>query len=164
MVLLPVHKSDARSDTPVDVVLETGAGILTGDRLGAGAVGEQLLQEGEGLAHAARGGEGAEIACPVLGDPAGNVNLWERLGQIYLKVGVALVVLEPGVVGRPESLDKGTLEDEGLGLGVGDYELEVRHPGYHFPDLGGDVVLRAKIGADAVSKACGFAHVEDPVT
>ena len=113
-VLAAVHRADARPDAAVYVVVETGARVVAGYRLGAGPVGEELLQERQGAAYAVGAGEGAEVARAVLGDVPRDVDLRKVLRVVDLDERVALVVLQPGVVGRLVLLDQVALEDKGL--------------------------------------------------
>ena len=80
-------------------------------------------------------GEGAEVARAVLGDVPRDVYLREVLRVVDLDERVALVVLQPGVVGRLVLLDQVALEDDGLRVRLGHDEVEVGDAGDHVADL-----------------------------
>ena len=114
-VVLFAGVARAGGHAAVDVVLQAGACVFAGDVLGAGAVGEEPFHQVHGLAHGARGGEGSEIAGPVLEHPPGDVHPWELLAKVNLEIRVGLVVFQPGVVAGLVPLDEGILQDQGLG-------------------------------------------------
>ena len=126
--------------TPVYIKLQAGTWVGARDYLGTGPVGKQLLEEVQGLPYAARGGEGAEVAGPVLGDPSSDVYLGEVLCQVYLEEWIALVVLEPGVVAGPDFLIRVHSRIRASASEFGHYVFEVRHLGYHLPDLWAQVL------------------------
>jgi hypothetical protein len=116
VVLLAVYNADAGGDTPVNVILQAWTRVFTGDYFGAGAIGEQLLQQVQRLTHTTCGYKGAEIAGAIVGYLAGNIHLWKFLCQVNLEIWVALVVFESGIIGRAMFLDEGTFQDEGFSL------------------------------------------------
>ena len=157
-----VHHPDTRSDTAMDVVLEAGALVVAGDGLGAGAVGEEFLEQVHRLADGAGAGERAEVACAVGEHPSGEIDLRELLGEVYLDVGIGLVVLEPGVVEGFVLLDEQVLQQQRLLDGLGDDEFEVRDMADHRLDTQLLAVRGLKVGAHAVAEARGLADVQDP--
>ena len=160
-VVAAVRIADARRDAAVDVVLEAGARVRAGDGLGAGAVGEQLLQQREGLPHRARAGEGAKVAGAVVQDAAGEVDLRELLAGVDLDVRVGLVVAEARVEGRAVPLDERVFEDERLALRVRDDELEVVGLLHHAADLGHEAEGRPEVRAQPVAQVGRLADVDE---
>ena len=156
-----VGGADAGSNATVDVVLEAWTLVDAGDRLGARAVGKELLQQVHGLAHRPGAGERAEVASAVMQDAAREVDLRELLAQVDLDVGIRLVVFEAGVEEGAVLLDEQVLEQQGLLDGFRDDVLEVGDPRHHHLDLPLLACGRLKIGADAAAQTGGFAHVED---
>ena len=144
----------------MNVIFQARAGVATSDSLGAGPVGEQLLDEVHGLADAAGRGEGAKITGAILGNLPGNVNPGEFLGEVYFQVGIGLVVLEARVEVGLVTLDKGIFEDQGFRLGIRNDELEIRHAGHHAADFGGLPAGRTEIGAQAVPEYAGLAYIQ----
>ena len=144
-VLAAVHRAYARPDAAVYVVVETGARVVAGYRLGAGPVGEELLEERQGAAYAVGAGEGAEVARAVLGDVPRDVDLGKVLRVVDLDERVALVVLQPGVIRRLVLLDEVALEDDGLRVRLGHDEVEVGDAGDHVADLELEARLRGEV-------------------
>ena len=144
-ILLAAGRADAGRNAAIDVVLQAGAGVVAAYLPGAGAIGEQLLEQGHRLSHGACAGVRAEVAGAVVGDAAGDVDLREVLVEADLEVGVGLVVLEAGVVPGPLGLDEGVFEYERLSLRLGDDELEVGDAGHHLANLRLQVHRRAEV-------------------
>ena len=159
-VLVPVYRADARSYAAVDVEVEARARVVARDGLGAGAVGEQLLQQVERAPHAARAGERPEVARAVVGHLARDVHLRKFLGNVDFDERVALVVFEARIVLGLPLLDEVALQDQRLLLGLRDYELEVLHPAHHVADLGHEVGGAPEVRADAVAQASRLADVQ----
>ena len=124
-VLLPARRAYAGGHTAVDEMLKARPRVVTANLPCARAVGEQLLEQRHGLADGAGAGVWAEVTRAVVGYASGNVDLRKVLVEADLEVGVGLVVLEACVVLGAPGLDERVLENEGLGLGLRDDELEV---------------------------------------
>ena len=138
-VLVLGRRADARPDTTVDVEVEAGARVGAGDVLGAGTVREELLDEVQGASDGAGGCEGAEVSGAALVLPSpGEVDAGELLFQVYLDVGICLVVLEADVVLGFVALDEGVFEDKGLALGIGDYVFVLGDARGQVPTLEGE--------------------------
>ena len=101
-----VQYDGAGRDAAVDVVVEAGARVGAGDRLGAGAPREELLHEVERAAHGAGVGVRPEVARAVLLDAARDVDARPRVCDVDLQVRVVLVVLEADVEERLVALDQ----------------------------------------------------------
>ena len=130
-----VHGADAWPHAPVDEVLQTGPFIGPGYGLGARPVGEQLLQQVHGLAYRARAGEGPEIAGSVCEDSPGEIDLRELFPEVYLDVGIGLVVLEPGVEDGAVLVEGEVLEEQRLLYGLRHDVIEVGDEGDRHLDL-----------------------------
>ena len=76
---LLVNGADAGAVAAVDVVIEARSRVVTGDGLGAGSVGEELLEQVEGTANTAGVGKGAEVARAVLVHAPRDIDLREVL-------------------------------------------------------------------------------------
>ena len=99
-VFLLVDCADAGAYAAVDMEVEAGAGVFSGDGLGTGTIGEELFEQVERAAHAAGVCEWAEIARAVLADAPRDIDLREVFSHIDFDERVTLIVLEAGVVGR----------------------------------------------------------------
>ena len=83
--------------------------------------------------------KGAEVSGAALVLPSpGEVDAGELLLQVYLDVGVCLVVLEADVVLGFVALDEGVFEDKGLALGIGDYVFVLGDARGQVPTLEGE--------------------------
>jgi hypothetical protein len=110
---------DARAEAGLHVVVEAGPRQLAVDLDLAGAdleVGARKVHQPARhvLAH-----EGSEVAMAVVAHPPRELDPRPRLAGGELDVGVGLVVAQQDVEARPQPLDEGVLEDEGLDLGGG---------------------------------------------
>ena len=125
-VLLAVDVADARRLAALDEVVEA-RDPRAPPRLGAlaRAVLEELPEQVERLAHALRRRERPEVGAVRLVPLAGEVHAREVLVQADRDVRVRLVVAQPDVELRPVALDEALLGDQGLGLGLGDQDLDV---------------------------------------
>src|SRR3990170_4615116 len=81
VVLILGAEGGAGADAALDVVVQAGTGVFTGDGLGAGAPGEELLHQVKGAPHGAGGGVGAEVAGAIVRDTAGGVHAGALLAQ-----------------------------------------------------------------------------------
>ena len=114
----------AGSDAAADVVLEAGSRVGAGDFLVAGAPGEEFFDEVERGADRFGGGVGAEVACAVVLDAAGDGDAWPGGVDIDLEVGIVLVVLEADVEEGLVALDEGGLEVQRVLFGAGGDDFE----------------------------------------
>ena len=129
----------------------------------AGPEREQASDQVHRLVDARRRRVWPEVAAPVVDELARPLDAREVVAVGDLDVRVALVVLEPDVEARPEALDEVRLQQEGLGDGVGQGDLEVRHPVDDAPDPV-DLAGRRRllpVPPDAVAQALGLADVQD---
>ena len=159
-VVLAAGVPGAGSHAAVDVILQAGAWVVAGDGLGAGTVGEEPLHQVHGLADSVGRCERPEVAGAVLGNPAGDVDAGEVFVEVYLEVGVGLVVLQAGVVAGFVALDKRVFQYQRLRLGAGDDVLEVVDMAHHAARLVGLGGRRAEVGTKAVTKHAGLADVQ----
>ncbi len=156
---------DARALAPLDVIEETGAlqrplAVVDVDR--AGPEREEPADQVHRLVDARCRGIRPEVAAPVVRQLAGPLDPREVVGQGHLDVRVALVVLEPDVEARLETLDEVRLEEERLGHAVDLGDLDVGDPVDDAPD---EVQLARRRGllpvrADPVAQALGLADVQ----
>ena len=120
------HRIDA-PDTgrraALDLVLQAGSGARREHAVGAGAQREGALQGVERPVDRGSRGEGAEILVALLAHAAVLGELRPLGVAADHDVGERLVVAQQHVEARLEALDQVVLEQEGLGLAVGDHEL-----------------------------------------
>ncbi len=159
-VLLGRAVSGARGDAALDVVVEAGAGVGAGDRLGAGAPGEELLHHVERAPHRARRGVWPEVARAVLLDAAGDGDARPVLLHVDLEVGVVLVVLEADVVDGLVALDEGGLQQQRLRLVAGDDVVKCVDLLDERVDAALHAAAGAEVGAHAGAQPAGLADVE----
>ena len=106
--------------------------------------------------------KGAEVSGAALVVPSpGEVDAWELLFQVYLDVGICLVVLEADVVLGLVALDEGVFEDKGLALGIGDDVFVLGDARGQMPTLEGECGGVGEVGADAAAQARGLADVDN---
>ena len=163
-VLFLAGQAGAGSDAAVNVILEAGPRIGPRNPLGAGAVGEQLLDQVHGLADAAGAGEWPEVTGAILVDPSRDVHPGKILGQVHLQVGIGLIVLETDVEVGPVALDERVLKDERLGLGVRDDILEVGQFADHASGLAIQASRGSEVGTQAIPQDRGLADVYHPAS
>ena len=159
-VFLLARQARAGGNAAVNIVFQAGARIPARNRLGAGPIGEQLLNQVHGFANAAGRSKGPEITGAVVGNLPRYVHPGKFFRQVNLKVGVSLVILEAGVEVGLVTLDQRVFQDQRFRLGVRYDELKVGHPGHHPPNLGRVAAGRPEIGAEAVPKHARLAHVQ----
>src|SRR5439155_1690179 len=97
LVRATVDRQHAGAETALDVVLDAGAAAVAEDGVAARAQGKHLADRVERVAHRRRAREGAEVAAPVLDDPARHQHARPRIRDRDLDAHVALVVLQPDV-------------------------------------------------------------------
>ena len=159
-VLLFAAVRGAGGDAAVDVVLQARPRVVAGDRLRAASPGEELLGNIERFSHGAGAGVRAEVAGAVLLHPAGDVDAGPGVAEVYLQVGVVLIVLEPDVVERLMTLHQRRFQVERLLLGVGDDVLEVGDSAAKVAQLRLQAGGRAEVRAHAGAQAGGLADVD----
>ncbi len=120
---------DAGREALLDVVVQAGlelagvdGGLVEVER--AGPHLEEVFDGFEGEVHRLRVRVRPEVLGAVAADGAGGEDAGEAL-VLDADVGVRLVVLEEDVVLRLDLLDEVVLQDQRLGLGVGDDDLDV---------------------------------------
>ena len=157
---------DARALAALDVIqearpLERADAVLDVDR--AGPEREQPADEVHRLVDARRRGVRPEVPAAVVDELARPLDPREVVAERDLDVRVALVVLQPDVEPRAIALDEVGFEEERLGDGVGQRELDVGDAVDDAPD---PVDLAARrlllpVGADAAAQALRLADVHD---
>ena len=162
-VLLFVHRADARPDASVDVEVEAGARIVARDRLRARPVREEFFQKGQSPANAARAGERPEVPGAIALHRPRDVDLREFLRQIDLDERIALVVLEPRVIGRLVLLDEVAFEEEGFLLRLCHDVFEFGDARDHLPDLRRVVRALGEVRTEPVPQLGGLADVKDSI-
>ena len=95
-VFFLARQARAGSNAAVNIVFQAGARIPARNRLGAGPVGEQFLNQVHGFANAAGRSKGPEITGAVVGNLPRYVHPGNLFRQVNLKVGISLVILEAG--------------------------------------------------------------------
>ena len=159
-VLLLLDAADARRRAALDLELQAGPGARREHAVGAGPERKGALQRVERAVDRGGGGEGAEILVAGLARTA-------VLGELR-PVGIAadddigkrLVVAQQHVEARPEALDQVVLEQQRLGLAVGDREFHGRGRRDHAHQPGRQPG-RLRVGGDAAAQRLRLADVED---
>ena len=156
--------ADARRGALLDVVVEArlelaGLDVALGEVERARAELEEVLDGLQDELHVLHVGVGAEVLRAVLFDAARGEDAREAL-VLDADVGVGLVVPEVDVVARLEALDEVVLEDQRLGLGVGDDDLDVLDLGDEDaqPLVGGTRLL--EVAPHAAAEVLRLADVE----
>ena len=153
-VLVRRDRADARAQAGVHVVPEAGA---LGE-LPAGPEPERLAEALEEMVALEPRDERAVVGAPLALLPRDHE---PRVGLVRAEdVGVGLGVLEDDVVPGPVPLDQGVLEDQGLDLGRGHDEVEVRDVADERGRLGVEVAP-GEVGRDPPPQVLGLAHVDD---
>ena len=151
---------DAGRGAALDLVQHAGARAALIDAVGTGAHQEGFLQRIEGLVHGTHGGEGAEIIALHLVGAAMLGQLRRRMVAADQDIGKALVVAQQHIIARLEALDQIGLEQQRLGLGLGDDEFH--RPGQR--DHQGDAIgMAAAIGiiGNAILQIARLADIQD---
>ena len=125
-VLGLVDAADAGRRAALDLVLQAGPGAGREHAVRAGAQREGALQRVERAVDRGGRGEGAEILVARVAHAAVLGELRPFGVAADDDVGERLVVAQQHVEARPEALDQVVLEQQGLGLAVGDRELHGR--------------------------------------
>ena len=160
-IVFPAGQTGAGGHAAVNIILQAGAGVMTGDNLGTRTVGKQFLDQIHCLADAAGGSEGSEIAGAVLGHLPGDVNPGEILGKVNLQVGIGLVILEASIEVGLVSLNEGVFQDQGFRLSVGDDKLKIRQLGNHLTNLGRKAGRGAEVSPEPVAQNTGLANIQN---
>src|SRR5262245_20710187 len=122
---------------------------------------EFAVDQRDGLVRQRRGQVRAVIGRVVLFYSAGFEDAREVLVNRQLQMRVGLVILEHHVVARLVALDQVRFEDQRLGLGVGDDELEVNNARDQLLRLGVHHARVLKILAHPVAQVLRLADIED---
>jgi len=149
---------DAGAATEADVVVQ--ARPVAGGELVVGTAPQAVGLPGglDDRLQAALVGEGAEDRRALLG-VAGGLDAGELVvGQLDQRVG--LVVFQADVVAGPVALDEVRLQQERLGLRVGDRDIDGVGLGDHPADA---LAAGVRVGADPVPDVDGLPDVEDPL-
>ena len=117
-------QADAGRRAAPDLVLQARAAAVGEEAVAAVADAEQLLQLVERVAHRAGIGERTEVALPGAARPAVEGEAREAMLVAQLDVGKALVIAQDDVEARLVRLDEVVLEQQRLGLRVGDRDLD----------------------------------------
>ena len=117
----------------------------------AGAVGEQAVEELEGLAQGLGAGVGAEVKRTVFEDAAGGGDAGVGLLHGHFQVEVLLVVAVGDIEARAVFLDEVVFQDQRLDFGVGHDDVEVGDAGHEGASLVG-VVAAAEVAANAAAQ------------
>ena len=164
-------RPDAGRRAALDLVLQAGPRAGREHAVRAGAQREGALQRVERAVDRGGRGERAEILVARLARAAVLGELRPFGVAADDDVGERLVVAQQHVEARPEALDQVVLEQQGLGLAVGDHELHAagvrHHP--HEPVLepgrlgvGGHAAAQRARLADIEHLAVGGDHAIDP--
>ena len=121
-----VNDPDTRGQAQLDVVVQTGSQILTGNRSVACQIGEDLPQDIQGLVHGPYTCIGSVITAAVVDHATGHSDLRKGVRPVNPDIWISFVVFEPHVVFRLVPLDQIHLENQGLELGIDDDPLYVR--------------------------------------
>ena len=159
-VLSTVGLASAGGDATLDVVLKTRAVVVTGDLLGAGAVGEELLQQVKRTTHRSGRRIRTEVARTVIVMPPGEIDAREFVCQVDLDVWVRLVILQMGVVTRHVFLDERVLKQQRLALRLHDDVLKVADSLDQVTRLAVQPRWVSEVRAQSVTQADRFTHVE----
>src|SRR5690606_8296001 len=151
-VSLPADQPHARSRAAPELVFHAGSRTPAKEAVRAIAKREDLLDDPEHLAHGARRAVRAEVEVAVLLVATDHPQPRPGLREGDLDADVGLVVLQPDVVDRPMLLDEVVLEDESLGLGLGDQAVDVANPIDKETHEHARVGALSEIGADSAAK------------
>ena len=161
-VVGPVDEPHARSAAAIDLILEAGPGTVAEERIRALPDAEQLVDEGDGLAHGPGVRVGTEV--PDARAPRSAVKDEAGKGRLLREMDprIALVVAQDDVVARPVLLDQVVLEEQRFGLGMGDGHFHRGGARQESPPL---LVPRTtpQPGGEAPSEVARLADVEDPL-
>ncbi len=127
-VLFAVHLADTRRVTQLDVVIQAGALILSGNVAVTGQVRESLAQNIERFPHRPRCRVRPKIAAAILLHAPRKFHFREIVGPAHGDVRVALIVLEPDVEMRSVLLDQ-------VIFGVQRRDLAGQHEKFNVRDL-----------------------------
>ncbi len=141
--------------------LEAGPRPAAVERLLARADAEDAVDHRRRAPAQPGGNVGPAVGVAVLGHPPHHVDPRVLLGQGQLQVGVVLVVAEEDVEARLVALDEVVLEGQGLDLGIGEDEVQVRDLRDHVAALRVHRPAGLEVGAHAVAQHARLAHVED---
>ena len=158
-VLLPGYQVDAGSRAAFNLVLEARARSIPEIAVAALANEEQFLQLVQRLANGTCTRVRAEITALALARTAVKLQARKLVFGRYVNVRVTLIIpqndIEPGLV----LLDQVVLEDQRLGFGIRDRDLDVRDQPHHCGSLC-RVVRTVKIAGYALLQIPGFADVD----
>ena len=161
VVLVLVDLANTRPGAAMYEVVEASPVVVSRDGLGAGPVGEQLLEQSQCLPNAGRACKWSEVSSSILPDPARDVHNGEVFGSVDLDERVGLIVLQPGIVLGLVLLDEVALKDQRFLLGLRYDELKVQNPSHHLAHLGRHSPGAAKVRRHTVSKAGCLADIDD---
>ena len=151
----------ARCDAALDVIVQAGPRVGSGDGLRAGAPGEQLLHQGQRRPHRPGAGVGPKVARAVALDAPRDVHPWPGLVHVDLEIGIVFIVLETHVVKGLVPLDQRRLQVQRLLLRAGGDVLEVGDAPDEVPRLALQGARRAEVRAHPRPQARRLADVED---
>ncbi len=158
-VRLAADQPDARRRAAPDLVLQARAAAVGEEAVRAVTDAKQLLQLVERLAHRAGVRKRPEIASRRAARAAVELQPRELVLHVQVDVGEALVVAQHDVEARLVRLDEVVLEQQRLGFGVGDRDLDgtdLRHQRLHLRvDVAG-----GEVGADPVLETARLADVQ----
>ncbi len=160
VVLLLRAVGRAGRDAAMDEVVEAGSRVGAGDRLGAGAPGEELLDDAQRRAHGRCRRVRPEVARAIVVHAARDLDPRPLVLHVDAQVGVVLVVLEADVEEGLVALDQRRLQVHRLAVGLGDDVLEVLDLLDERPRLHLERVRRAEVVAHAVAQVGRLADVD----
>ena len=159
-VALRRDQSDAGRRAALDLILQAGSGAVIEIGVIAIAHAEQPLQLLQGLAYRAGRRIRPEEAPGLLARSAIKVEPRKIVLRLQMQVGKTLVIAQHDVEARTVLLDEVELEQQRLGIGIGDGDFHVRGLRDQRLHLRLDVA-RLKVGSDAALEIARLADVEN---
>ena len=152
----------ARASATLELIEQTGTGAVGIDRIFALTHRENFLHQMQTLAYRAARGVWAEVLPLHLAGTAMDTDTW-MLVRGDDDPGVGFVVPQQHVVTGLVLLDEIVLEDQRLGLGVGDGDLDIGDLAHQGAGLDA-VDVSPKIGSEPLFQILGLAHVDHGAT
>ena len=152
----------ARAGAALELIEQAGTGAVGIDRILALTHRKNLLHQMQTLAHRTARGVRAEVLPLHLASAAMDADA-RMLVRGDDDPGVGFVVSQQHVIARLVLLDQVVLEDQGLGLGVSDGDLDIGDLAHQGAGL--DVVdVGAKVGGKPLFQILGLAHIDHGAT
>ena len=161
-VAFPVDQTDAGRGTTPDLILQAGPTPGAEKTVLARAQPEHFLEEVQRIAD----GVGVRIGTEVASGRAPGAAMQRQAGKIaigHVDVGITLVIAQQDVVARLEFLDQPAFQDQRLGLGMRDCDLDGLDLGDQAARPGGGLVL-SKVTRHPPPQIAGLADVKHYAT